>query len=213
MSTFFDGGEYSTWRKNRFNAIIEHYGVDFFKGKTMLEVGAAEGDFGAMFADIGCKVTSYEGREENFQNLLLKHPNQNGKKVNLEVETITEKFDIILHVGLLYHLFNFENNLKNCMEQCEHLILETEVVDSARSGYWTEYEPIDNQGSNIMFERVTRPSCSYLESFITKNGFDFNFPQNPTSINTSPWTYDWKRNSINSNTIGLRQMWFCKKKP
>jgi len=209
---YFEQPIYEQWRQNRLQAIIAHYGKDFFKGKTLLEVGAANGDFGAIFRKMGAIVTSYEGRDQNFQELMEKNPEQNPKQVDLDSEKFEGDYDIILNVGLIYHLFNFENHLNNCMDHCKHLILETEVVDSKRDGYWVECEDSNgDQGANVSNGRITRPNCSYIETMLKDKGFSYEFPKNPKSINTGPWLYDWKRGSINSNTIGLRQMWYCKK--
>lgn len=42
MTDFFSG--YSVWTDMRFNAIVDFCGREFFKGKKLLEVGAATGD-------------------------------------------------------------------------------------------------------------------------------------------------------------------------
>jgi hypothetical protein len=209
---FFDSNEYPIWRERRFNAIIKHYGEKFFSGKTLLEVGAGNGEFGALFRQIGSIVTSYEGREENFQELKRKNPQQNPKKIDFERENIEDKFDIILHCGLLYHLLNFKNHLVNCLNKCNHLILETEVVDYPKLGYWAEDEDTNaSPGANVSGNYITKPTCSYLENIIKTNNFKYDFPIDPISINTGPWIYDWTRGSMNDMRGGLRQIWFCEK--
>jgi 2-polyprenyl-3-methyl-5-hydroxy-6-metoxy-1,4-benzoquinol methylase len=49
------------------------YGVDFFKGKKVLELGCGHGDIGAFFADLGADVLCLGGRIQNINFAKLKH--------------------------------------------------------------------------------------------------------------------------------------------
>lgn len=207
--SIFDGRLYSKWRTRRYNAIVAHYGNSFFSGKTFLEVGAGNGDFGRMFYDLGSIVTCFEGRDQNFSELKLKHPELKSRKVNLDIEFVNEKFDIIFHCGVLYHLINFEANLRSCLRNCDHLILETEVVDFDSLGYWVEMEDVANPGASLG-GLGTRATCAYIEYILKTEGFIWSKPDRASDINTNPWIYDWTPS--NSGLIpGLRAMWFCKR--
>jgi hypothetical protein len=39
-------GHYNNWRKTRIDKILSIFDKEFFKGKTVLELGAGHGDFG-----------------------------------------------------------------------------------------------------------------------------------------------------------------------
>lgn len=149
MTTPFDGELYTEWRRNRLQAILAHYGETFFCGKTLLEVGAATGVLGAAFEQIGATVTSYEGRPENFALLSQHYPHRTTRLIDLDTEPISERFDIILHVGVLYHLKNFQENLINCMACCADLILETEVLNADTDTFAFEDEDPMNPAASL----------------------------------------------------------------
>lgn len=207
--SIFERRLYSTWRGRRYDAIIRCYGEIFFHGKTFLEVGAGNGDFGSMFHRIGSIVTCFEGRDQNFRELQSKHPELNSRKVNLDSELVNEKFDIIFHCGVLYHLINFEANLRSCLRNCDHLILETEVVDFDSLGYWVEMEDVTNPGASLG-GLGTRATSAYVEHILRTEGFVWTRPDRASEINTHPWIYDW-RPTNSGLTPGLRAMWFCKR--
>ena len=58
-------GHYDKWRLVRINKVLELFGVDYFKGKKILELGAGHGDMGAFFCELGANVLCLEGRLEN----------------------------------------------------------------------------------------------------------------------------------------------------
>jgi len=212
MTLYFDSGLYKVWRANRFKAIIQHYGKDYFRGKSMLEVGASNGDFGQMFIELGATVTSYEGRLQNFQELMAKYPTRSCAFIDLDNEPIQSHFDIILNVGLVYHLVNFEKHLANCMSCCEEMILETEVIDLSQEGYWKEREDVNNQGAGL-HSFGTKATVSYIERLLGESGFEWSRPKKPGIMNTPPWIYDWvPQNKGLISGVGFRAMWFCKKK-
>lgn len=212
MTCYFDIDLYKAWRENRFKAIIQHYGRDYFRGKTMLEVGAGNGDFGQMFVELGAYVTSFEGRDQNFQELKDKYPDRQSFLVDLDHEQINWPYDIILNVGLLYHLINFEDHLANCMCWCDEMILETEVIDLSQEGYWKEREDVTNQGAGL-HSFGTKATISYIERLLTEGSFEWSRPQDPGVMNTPPWIYDWiPENKGLIPGVGFRAMWFCKKK-
>ena len=210
---YFDCGLYETWRQNRFKAIIRHYGEDYFQGKTLLEVGAGNGAFGQLFADLGADVTCYEGRSQNYWQLKEKYPTRSAKLIDLESELISDSYDIILNVGLIYHLTNFEKHLVNCMACCNEMILETEVIDLNFEGWWCEREDVANQGASV-HGVGTRASMSYIEKILKEGNFTWTRPSQThlAEMNTPPWVYDWQpQNRGLVEGVGLRAMWFCSK--
>ena len=212
MINEFDTGLYQQWRENRFNAIIKHYGKDFFANKKVLELGAGNGDLGQRFHELGAHVTCAEGRESNVKVLKQKYPHLESHIVNLDDpgEFPYNKYDVVLHIGLLYHLFNMEWNLKIFLGVCDHMILETEVMVSDRSGYFVTTEDPENMTSSLDGV-ATRPTPPYLEKIIKDKGFEVEHPEDPKSINTGPWKYDWNPD-IHGLVPGARVMWYLRKK-
>ena len=121
---------YIDWRKSRFNGIKKYIDLNFFKDKTLFEVGCGYGDNGVLFKNIGCDVTSSDARKEHIENAKIKNPEIKYELFDCDNELLCKKYDIILHWGVLYHLNNIDNNLKNICENCNYLLLETEVCNN-----------------------------------------------------------------------------------
>lgn len=211
----FSGTFYEQWRANRFAAVLDHSGRNFFKGKKILELGAGNGDFGNMFYQLGANVTCFEGREENVKALKEKYPHLNAHVVdlddaeNFEYMIGLEHYDVVLHVGLLYHLLNMEESLSTFMEYCDHMILETEVMDSDQDGYFVTTEDASRVTSSLDGV-ATRPTTAFLKRIIKDNGWEIEHPKNPKAINTHPYIYDWKPGN-KGLLYGARVMWFLSK--
>jgi hypothetical protein len=209
----FATGFYDRWRKNRFQAIVAHYGPEFFKGKKVLELAAANGDFGNMFHELGARVKCFEGRESNFKLLKEKYPHLDAHVVDLDNENIQQFgffYDIVLHVGLLYHLLNMEQSLKDSMAISNHVILETEVMDSDQDGYFVTTEDASRMTSSLDGV-ATRPTNTMLKRIIEDNGWEIEHPKDPKSINTTPYIYDWTPNN-HGLLYGARVLWFLRRK-
>ena len=122
---------------------------------------------------------------------------------------ITEKYDIIVHWGLLYHLQEIEKHLENIAEHCDILLLETEVSDSSEDTFFIQTE---EKGYDQAFHSIgIRPSPSYVEKILDKNGFHFKLIKDPI-LNSSFHRYDWEIQDTKTWRQGLRRFWICWKK-
>src|SRR5260370_667577 len=75
MNDWFGAGAgYGPWQQNRIIAATEHYGVPFFRGKTIIELGAGYGDIGRFFHQLGAQVTFIEGRKVNVAEIQRRYP-------------------------------------------------------------------------------------------------------------------------------------------
>src|SRR5712671_7567734 len=126
------GGDYVDWRAKRQIAIVDHYGIHFFRGKSVLELGAGYGGIGAVFAGVGAQVTCVEGREKNTRVIRERYPHLDAHTFDLSTgwPKPNGHYDVIIHFGVLYHLRNPEENLRAACRHGTHLILETEVCNS-----------------------------------------------------------------------------------
>jgi hypothetical protein len=67
---------------------------------------------------------------------LKKSKSSSIRKIILDNETLwsenfkNEKFDLIIHWGLLYHLYNWKQDLEQCVKLTDYICLETLVCDS-----------------------------------------------------------------------------------
>lgn len=198
---------YREWRDKRVQCVIDHYGTDFFKGKTVLELGCGYGDIGARFAALGADVTCTDAREEHLAALRRRYPFLKTARADLDAEwPFAGTFDVILHLGTLYHLKHFEQPLIRACASAEHLVLETEVCDSdnpamilftSESGYDQAFNGAGNRPSPAYVERVLK-QCGMRYELLGTSAYD-----------TKYHTYNWRIQNTNAWKKGLRRIWFA----
>jgi SAM-dependent methyltransferase len=204
---------YEAWRVRRFNKILEIYGVDFFKGKRILELGCGHGDIGAFFADLGADVLCLDGRIQNINFAKLKHRKiANLKFVQFNLENDFShfgKFDLIIDFGLIYHIRNVETHLKACFAIANDIVVETVVCDSTDPDkilFCNERQEIDEES----VEGVgSRPSPFYIERIARENNFDFTRYFTADLNSGSQFVYDWPHKNDNrpGDDWKLRRFW------
>jgi 2-polyprenyl-3-methyl-5-hydroxy-6-metoxy-1,4-benzoquinol methylase len=213
---------YINWRIRRCTKILEIYGINYFRGKKVLEVGAGHGDLGAFFADLGADVLCLDGRVQNVIFGSLKYrklANIRFEQHNLEEDFSSfGRFDLIINLGLIYHLRNVDSHLKCCFSVADDIVLETIVCDSTdpyKIFYCKERREIDEES----LEGVgSRPSPMYIERIAEENGFKI-FRYFTSDLNSGQETpdgyqfrYDWEHkndDSFNNHFNGpdLRRFW------
>lgn len=200
---------YIDWRNSRIEGIKKYIDLNFFKEKTMLELGCGYADLGNMFSSFGCLVTSTDARKEHLDEVNKRYPHITTYILDCDKDKITTKYDVILHWGVLYHLSNVEEHLKNVCEQTDYLLLETEVCDSINKEIIIK---INENGYDQAFNNIgCRPSERYIENILSKLNFDFKMIKDPI-INSSYHVYDWDVNETQVYRDGLRRYWICWKK-
>lgn len=175
----FDSSFYRHWREIRFNFIVKTLGSEFFKNKTILELGAAEGDLGHMFySKFGCSVVCLEGRLENIEKGKKKFPHLTFVQFDADQDMDkwdsllpAKRFDIILHLGLLYHTLNVIPQLMECLRRTNAcFVLETEVLDYDKPSLLFQYEGVSQSCKASSLEtgpcknHLTRASVSWIEN-------------------------------------------------
>jgi SAM-dependent methyltransferase len=204
---------YEGWRVRRLNKILEIYGVDFFAGKKVLELGCGHGDIGAFFADLGADVLCLDGRIQNINFAKLKHrklANLEFVQFNLENDfSHFGKFDLIIDFGLIYHLRNVETHLKACFAAADDIVMETVVCDSTDPNkvlFCAERREIDEES---LEGTGSRPSPFYIERIARENNFNFTRYFTGDLNAGSQFCYDWAHK--NDNRLGddfrLRRFW------
>lgn len=211
-----DFDHYVEWNLKRCAKVVAHYGIDFFKGKTLLDVGTLHGENGNTFYELGAIVTIQDAREEYVTSALEKYPHLNGYVHDLNDGLGTDDFyDIILHIGVLYHLESAIAIADAC-RQCNHLILETQVCDSAVTGQIDVVEDPSHTDHSYTGKGI-RPSPSFVEGMLDGAGFEF--VRVSTGLECSGHTYDWTARTDGKyermqpdGNAALRAMWFCKRR-
>ena len=201
----FDG-HYINWRISRMNGVKKYISPEYFKSKTILEMGCGYADIGNMFYELGAIVTSSDVRKEHLDIVNQKYPHIKTLLIDGDNDIIKDKYDIIVHWGLLYHLNEIEMHIENISEKCDILLLETEVSDSNDTAF---YISTNESGYDQAFNnKGIRPSPSYVEYVLTKNGFQFKLVKDPI-LNSDVHFYDWDITNSKKSRNGLRRFWIC----
>ena len=188
------------------NGLKKFISPGYFKSKTLLELGCGHADIGNMFYELGSIVTSSDIRKEHLDIVAQKYPNIKTLLFDGDNDSIQDKYDIILHWGLLYHLKEIEIHLEKVSQKCDILLLETEVSDSDDKEF---YQSTDENGLDQAYNnKGIRPSPSYVESLLVKNGFQFKLIKDPI-LNSNFHCYDWDITNSKKWKSGLRRFWIC----
>lgn len=205
---FFNSKLYRNWRSKRINFIISILGKDWFKGKKIIEFGAANGEIGNKLSSLGATVTCCEVRQslvneikENFPSLeVLRLDNDK----NFEERFNQNEYDLAIHWGLLYHLKNWERDLLTTCKIAKLVSLESEVLTS--EGYESEIGRIEYGCDQSFYNFGTYVSATSIESILEKNQLIYKRYDN-TELNCHPYIYDWKPLNINKQEDGFRRFW------
>jgi hypothetical protein len=197
---------YENWQKSRMEGLLKYISPSYFQNKNMLELGCGYADIGNIFYNLGANIKCSDAREEHLEVVNKKHPHIKTFRFDCDNEKLNEKYDIILHWGLLYHLKNIEEHLNNILDKCNVLLLESEVSDSNDINYNINiYEQGYDQAYN---NSGSRPSPKYIENILTKNGFNFKMIKDPI-LNSNFHIYDWDISETKIHKNGLRRFWIC----
>lgn len=190
---------YNEWANTRVNKIINIFGKKWFNDKKILELGAAHGDIGIELLKIGAHVCFSDGREENLQSIVNNLEPYNYKPDIQLIDqntpwSLDKTFDLVLHLGTLWHIENWKQDLERSLSHSNVMILETMVnprfgQSSANFSHpCIDYGPLNEIGSfftqEAVEEELTNLGCKFIR---------FDDPD----LNTSGWAY----NSIKLTTI------------
>ena len=155
---------------------------------------------------MGGIVTSSDARNEHLTIVNNKYPHIKTLLIDCDNDIIKDNYDIIIHWGLLYHLTAIETHLKNVLEKCNILLLETEVYDSSTI---EDCITIDEKGYDQSFHnKGTRLSQQKIENILEKNKFQFKIIKDPI-LNSDFHCYDWDITNSKTFKQGLRRFWIC----
>ncbi len=196
---------YEQWKNKRLNKIINIFGEQWFADKNVLELGCAHGDIGIELLKLGSNVVFSDVRmnylEEINNKLKFKYNyspefaliNQNDKY------KIDKEFDLVLHLGVLYHLTNWKNDLKCALDHSNIMILESNVYpfkdmevyenNDLRKSY--PYNSINDLRPVITQEEIenelNKLGCKYLRFDDSSLNIEYGFVNNEKLS----FIYDW----------------------
>jgi hypothetical protein len=219
-------GHYENWSKVRIQKIEKIFGPEFFKNKKLLEVACGFGDIGKYFkTKYECSVTFTEGRTDNINFIEQNNPDSRVLLVNHEEPwSFEDKFDVIIHFGLSYHLDNWKNDLRCALDRTDLLIFETEVADSLKDDFeikFCDYDSWDQAvGKKDGSRTATKASPAHIESVFKEKGF-WHVRFDTHDLNSDFHNYTWTEAGVadtisgytSSSEKGKRRFWVVFKDP
>ena len=193
--TLYDGTQMRHWQHQRINLILEYYGTEHFKEKTVLEVAAAWGFIGAYFQnELGATVTCTDHYDEWVNIIKARYPN-----ITSFVQNVNDPwpqdvhYDVLIHMGVVYHqpADIVDVRLREACRICDELILETEALEDKPEEYILAIPKPEDLWEPIGTE-YCRPSTGYIERILIEEQFSI-----------------LKRIEYSPN----RFLWFCKRTP
>ena len=219
---------YEHWYKKRVNKIINLFGEDWFANKKILELGAAHGDIGIEFLKLGSSVLFTDARQEYLDTIIstLAEKSYTPKTLLLDQNTeynIAENFDLVLHLGVLYHLKNWKEDLKCALSHTNTMILETavmpkNVIDQVKENKTTsQYGPVNNEFVQFTQESVEKVLTDLGCKYIRFDNAELNYKFSPDTVEIRiSHIYDWNYNTawtynIPNHEVHYRRMWLVLK--
>lgn len=137
-----------------------------------VDVGCGVGFFSQTLAECGLNVCGFDVREENVEEARRRYPGIPFEWADIEDRGISQlgRFDLVLCFGLLYHLENplqAIRNLRAITEKC--LLLETMCVPEERCTLLLRQEP--RQDDQSLAEMAFCPSKKSLVKMLYRTGF------------------------------------------
>lgn len=192
-STMMFSGHYIDWRRVRIKKIIKIFGKGYFKNKTLLELGCGFGHIGLFFQAMGAKVLFSDGRGSHLAVVRQSSAMTTARIDQDEPWSLNKQFDIIFHMGVLYHLENWQQDLECALNHSNLIVLESEVANRSHSEFsLTRIE--SNAYDQALHGFACRVSASNIEKELTNLGASF-IRYDDKDLNSGNHTYDWKINN------------------
>ena len=208
----FDGA-YLERNQKFIKEIINFYGHKFFYSKRIVDVGAGYGDISGALTRLGADVNAIDARQEHLKVISKKFPVIKTIKHDLDRSWYYHGkiFDMILDLGILCHLTNYESHLKEICFSATHLILETSVCDSEDPFKCVPFPENKNIYDLSVNGNGCRPSVAAIERILTESGMDFRRIDN-SRFNHDKFIYDWLPQNNGDFSFFKRRIWFAVKK-
>ena len=201
---------FENWRKARIDKLVNVLGKEWFEEKTVLELGCGFGHVGKEIKKLGSIVVFSDAREEYVEK--IREDNEDSDIYIIDNDKpwdMERKFDLIIHWGLLYHLENWRQDLKCCLNHSNLISLETEVTDSVDLDFGvtrkeSHYDAAVN-GIGIC------PGVANIENYLTS--IDCSLKRyDDADLNNGIMCYDWKEGKFGNATLaGHRRFWMVRR--
>jgi hypothetical protein len=199
---------HTNWQNARLNFILSKYPKDFFRGKRILELGACNAYFSAIFKSLGAEVLAVEGRPDNIQKIKEYYPDVDVVLSDLDTDAWQwGKWDIIINFGLYYHLEKHHKiHLENCLDNCELMFFESVIYDSNKSEIYFRDEVGYDQS---LSDCGGSPTTSYVENIFKNKNRNYEIFKTE-ELNGDGHFYNWVDTGNNIFHQNQRRFWIVK---
>lgn len=178
--------------------------------KSILDLGCGYGDIGGALHRLGGNVTAVDARQEHLKMVAKKFTGIKTVCADLDRDWPFrgKTFDLILDLGLLCHLADYEKHLRDVCSSARSLILETAVCDSDDPN--KVIATPENKGVfDLSYNGMgCRPSPAAIERVLQNNGMSFK-RLDVSRFNSGDYRYDWQSKNDGTTNIDKRRIWFC----
>jgi hypothetical protein len=205
----FNTGAYKLIQESRKKILIKYLDKSFFIGKTLHEIGCGYAFYGSLFS-LYCNVTVSDARAEHIEEVKRLNPLLKAYVLDVDGKFEMENVDILIHFGVFYHLRKLKEHFESLKGKCKYIILDGQVLDSDKEEtiYVTESPTYDQSYNKV----GNRSSQKLIESYLTKNGYNFKCIDNDPVLNVPGFNYTWKNLNTRKNYLSgdsARRFWIC----
>ncbi len=175
----------------RCNFIIDILGgKEFFKGKTLLDLGANQGDFANFFSKLGADVTCHDIKPKNLAIVKAKYPQFKQVECDLNKTFPEGQWDIVLHMRILQHLADPAQAIRNMAAKNSYFIVESRVLDTNDPDLFIDQE-YETKDYDMHSNTKRQVGAAYYESVFDECGLSWKRHDDPR-LNSGRRRYDWK---------------------
>lgn len=212
-SPLFDG-PFNDWRTKRVEKLISIFGLGWFKDKKILEMGCGYGNIGLYLQSLGSTVHFSDARAESLAKVKAKNPDAVVFAIDQEEDwSLDERYDLIIHFGLLYHLNYWEKDLSQVLRHCDYVALESAVHKFDNKNEYKIVTDSDSDPIGPARQIGTLTSSLNIEKTAEENNFSF-IRYDDKDLNFSGqnhFSYSWKEeDGKDAPKYGVINSWWDK---
>ena len=197
---------YKEWSEKRLAVIVDHYTREFFGGVSVIDCGCGHGYVGDGLEKIGATVFYADGRQEHIVH------RERGMVVDFNAThdlRLARRFDMILALGILYHLSRPVEFLRWACEHSDNVVVDSLVLDCDDPQallFLTEHVDYDQSLDRI----GCRPSPQWIERELSLNGMTSTRVVDP-GLDAGHHKYTWQASNSWTWAHDRRAFWFARR--